>query len=160
MGLVFLLDANALIDMKSISVADQWEVFSALANHVDHGKVTIPLHVINEVGGPKVQHPDMPGAWAKGMQTRMRHALEADPTYVATVMAQTPNLLDPDADTEQADPYVLALALQLHGNGDSPVVVTKDRTDRPPRISLFTACSHFDIDCWWLEDFLAWLEGD
>ena len=160
MGLVFVLDANALIDMKGIAVADQWDVFSTLAEHVDVGKVAIPLHVINEVGGPKVQHPDMPGAWAKGMQPRIRHPLEADPGFVAAVMTETPTLLDPEADTEQADPYVLALALQLRKDGHEPIVVTKDRTDRPPRISLFTACTHFGVECWWLEDFLAWLETE
>lgn len=159
MAAIYILDANALIDMKAIATADQWEFFSALAERVDRGQVTIPSHVINEVGGPRVQHPDMPGAWAKGMESRMRHPLEADPRFVANVMSETPTLLDPDADTEQADPYVLALALHLRDQDHNPIVVTKDRKDRPGRISLKTACAHFDIPCDWLEDFIAWLEN-
>jgi Domain of unknown function (DUF4411) len=138
--------------MKAIPVASQWDFFLRLAELVADGTLAIPIHVIREVAD--VQHPDMPGAWAKGMQKRMVHALEADPKYVARVMTEVPNVLDLDADTEQADPFVLALALHLANQGHAPTVVTKDKKDRPPHISLRTACTRMSIPCVFLHEFL------
>lgn len=150
---VFILDANALIDMKALPVTRQWDFFLDLEARVKAGEIAIPLHVIREVS--RVPHPDMPGAWAKGMEKRTVYVLEADPHHVARVMSETPDVLDVDADTEQADPYVIALALHLTSDGHHAIVVTKDKKDRPPRISVRTACARLGVDCVSLEDFLT-----
>ena len=111
MPTVYLLDSNAWIDTQGLPVACQWDFVLGLATRVEAGEIAIPAHVIRGVA--EVHHPDMPGAWAKGMEPRMKYPLEADPIHVARVMSETPTVLDVDADTEQADPFVLTLALHL-----------------------------------------------
>lgn len=139
--------------MKKLPVASQWDFFLGLEARVEAGEIAIPLHVIREVSD--VQHPDMPGAWAKGMEKRMVYPLQADEHHTLRVMTETPNVLDVDADTEQADPFVIALALHLAAAGYHPIVVTEDKKDRPPRISVKTACDQLNVDCVSLEDFLT-----
>ena len=59
---------------------------------------------------------------------------------VKAVLKDVPDVLDPDIPHEQADPYVLALALDHQGLGLYPVtVVTDDRRDKPTKLSLATA---------------------
>jgi len=59
---------------------------------------------------------------------------------VKAVLRVAPDVLDPDIPEEQADPYVLALGLDLQGLGIYQVtVVTDDRKDKPTKLSLATA---------------------
>lgn len=57
------------------------------------------------------------------------------------IMKQAGDVQDPKATAEDADAYVLALAVQVQREGARPCVVTNDTTDRKPRrISMVTAC--------------------
>lgn len=71
-------------------------------------------------------------------------------------------LTDPNAepDIEPADPYIVAMALQIRDSnpGCAVYVVTTDRIDRmPPKESILTACNRLDLQCSTPEEFVAWL---
>ena len=152
---VSVLDASAIINMKKkVKVADQWDYFKSLEGEVDAGRIAICGGVIREVSeGP---HPDMPGAWARGMKDRMAHPIEPDPDRVADVMLVAGDVIDASSDREQADPDVVALALQLQAAGHEVIVVTDDRVDRPPiKISLVTACERVGIDTRSTDEFIG-----
>lgn len=71
-------------------------------------------------------------------------------------MRDAGNVVDPNKETDPADPYVLALALQLQDQGNSVRVVTEDWKDRPPlKISMITASATLSVPCVRLQDFLA-----
>jgi hypothetical protein len=77
-----------------------------------------------------------------------RHCAErkADLGIVRRVLERCPDLLDPDKPDEQADPYVLAVALDLKTGGFDVCVVTDDRRDRlPTKLSLATAAGMFQV---------------
>lgn len=164
---IAIFDANAIIDLKKVRVSIQWDLLRELEDLVETGAICVPGHVIREVS-LNVRHPDAPGAWAKGIEEKQRYPLEADPEYVRQVMGGSPmtitlwdspthgvpEVLDQHADTEQADPYVVAMALQFKREGRDCIVVTRDSKDRPGKISPAKACRILGIRTTTIEEYL------
>ncbi|MBU6435571.1 MAG: DUF4411 family protein, partial [Nitrospirae bacterium] len=75
---------------------------------------------------------------------------------VRAVLAEVPEILDPDKDgVEEADPYVLALAMRLQNEGYQVTILTEERKDRPDKMSMNTACGVLRIPCLPVETFLS-----
>ncbi|MHB8288833.1 MAG: DUF4411 family protein [Acidimicrobiales bacterium] len=142
---VWIVDTSALINFKTlIGVSDQWDAFKLLEQLVKQGRIAMPRQVINEAS--KIAHPDLPGAWAPGVRDRLHHPLDVDYEHILGVMREAGDLVDPNKSTEDADPYVLAQAVQLQAQGLEVVVVTDDDIDRMPiKISLATACGRLGV---------------
>jgi hypothetical protein len=151
---VWVLDASALIHFKKIAVGKQWAAFKLLEEMVLLGSIAMPRLVIKEAS--EIMHPDMPGAWAAGVKDSLIHPLDpaVDP-YVRNVMAVAGDVVDPNSPDDDADPYVVALALELCASGYDAVVVTDDVVDRMPiKISLETACTRCQVKSVNAEQFL------
>jgi len=140
---VWVLDSSALIAMKTIPVSDQWQVFRQMEDMVTEGEIALPRQVINEL--KEIAHPDVPGVWAAGMRRSVRHPQDADPHDVRHVMSVAGEVVDHSKRTEDADPYVVALALTLGREGHVVCIVSDDAVDHPPRISLVTACARLEL---------------
>ncbi len=69
-------------------------------------------------------------------------------------MAEAGDVVDPNRTKEDADPYVLALALQLVEQGNDVCVVTEDRVDRN-RIAVTTACDRLGVAHCSVREFLG-----
>jgi hypothetical protein len=109
--------------------------------------------VVREV--TEYAHPDVPGVWVQGVYRKFCHPLDVDYEHIERVMAIAPDLVEEDAPGDPADPYVLALALQLSVTHTDVRVVTSDRRDRLPlKISMVTACARFHIEVSLTEEFL------
>lgn len=120
---------------------------------VESGRVTIPVHVERELR-PDAPHPDVPAAWAFAKARLGQVRREPSPERVRSVLSVFPRLVDPDSEREDADPYVVALALELKNAGQDVAVVTHDVTDHPPlKTSVKTACDHFGLAVIDLEEF-------
>lgn len=134
---IYILDACALIAFKQVPVGQQWEFFSALAAALRDGHLHVPRMVVREVSD--VAHPDAPGAWAAGNHRASQY--QADPEWdtVAEVMSRASYLIDPDATDDPADPFVLAIAIELITDGHEPTIVTNDG-------ELTMACGTFGVD--------------
>ncbi len=101
-------------------------------------------------------HPDAPGVWARGMSHRLKHALDVDYEHLRRVMQEAPNLVEANQQKDVADPYVVAMALQLAGGGESVEVVTDDLIDHlPTKIALGTACDRLKVPHISCQDFLT-----
>ena len=140
----------------NIPAAQMWDFFETeMTPLVESGRVTIPVHVERELR-PDAPHPDVPAAWAFAKARLGRVRREPSPERVRSVLSVFPRLVDPDKEREDADPYVVALALELKDAGHDVVVVTHDVTDRAPvDTSIKTACDHFGIEVMDLEEFRA-----
>ena len=153
-----VFDSSALINTKSaIRVGEQWDFFDALLQRVRSGLVVVPRQVMKEIS--ESRWPDMPGAWAATAYHQSPYANDADYEWVQEVMARTPDIIEVDAEVNKADPWGLALALQLASDGMEVVVVTNDNRDRPTKISLASACRSFGIESIDLEGALQWLDN-
>lgn len=152
---VWILDTSALVEAKAaLSVADQWQTFKLLEDMVRAGTVAMPRLVIREIS--EIAHPDLPGAWAPGVRDIQQHPLDPGWEHVQRVMAEAGDVVDPNKTKEDADPYVLALALQLLDQGKEVCVVTEDRVDRN-RIAVTTACDRLGLPHCSVRDFLSGL---
>jgi hypothetical protein len=158
---IFVLDTALLIKIKQlVKVDEQWALLDAMMQHVRAGEICFPRQVATELTGQR--WPDAPGAWVGHARGLVCHHEPAD-GCVAQVLAMTPELIDPDATgVEPADPYVVALALELCGLYPScrVMVASDDRVDRPPvRLSVKTACDRLNIEFCEPAPFIAWVRG-
>jgi hypothetical protein len=76
-----------------------------------------------------------------------RHGTDFE--LVRRVLAKVPTVLDPDkpGGADEADPYILGLALNLKDKGHEVTVVSEERKDRPDKMSLNTACGLLRLYC-------------
>jgi hypothetical protein len=157
---IYVLDTNAVIDLKTqVPLGEQWDLFQQLQSLVEAARIAFPRQVVREMS--VAQHPDAPGVWlVGGAASRMQHAQPSDETVVE-VLAIAPGLVDPDATTEQADPYVVAMALELAADLIFDVIVVSgDKTDRPGHTSVVTACDRLGLRTCSVDDFISWARAD
>ena len=153
MPTVWVLDTSSLVDMKHIPLAEQWTIFRAMEVMAEGGELALARHVVREVS--KIRFPDVPGAWANGMGSKLYHPAEASYVTVTEVMKVAGDVVGLDDPGDPADPYVLALALELSRGGSAVTIVTEDRVDRLPlKISLRRGCELFGLSWCRCHEFL------
>ena len=109
---------------------------------VEEGSLYICRTAVREM---KVEHPDAPGAWAYGIRQKVQQCYDPTEESRALVMRVAGDVVDPEDEEDDADPYVIAQAIDLRDLGRRVVVVTRDRLDYADHISVAEACSRFDI---------------
>jgi hypothetical protein len=109
---VRVIDTSSLIRLKVIvPVADQWPLLVLMSTLVDRGWIAFPRQVSAEMKVAK--HPDATGVWAAGNQGWRWHPQPRDDSVAEALGAA--QLTDPNSEAEAgaADPYVVAMALQI-----------------------------------------------
>ena len=155
---VFVLDASAIIQIKQdVHVTHQWGLFRHLEIKFQSGEIAFPPQISAELR--RAPHPDAPGVWACGMEMLRPKGFDVVQfeVYLEQVMSIAPDVIDPKKgdDEEDADPYVLALALEQRSLGREVKVVTIDRNDYADHIALTTACDRLGIGHLSLEESWA-----
>lgn len=122
-----------------------------------NGTHRFPRQVVREISA--IRFPDASGAWLVGVAPLMTYPQPGDET-LARVLTSAPDMLDPDAEREPADPYVVAMALELQGRAASEVfVVSRDKIDRPGSTSVVTACGLLGLRARGVDEFIEWVSG-
>lgn len=154
---VAVLDTSAIVEAKrAIAAERQWEFFERLKELVVDGQIYFPKDVPDELR--QERHHDTPETWALNVYANMDLTYEPGVDAVAEVMQRAGNVVEKDAEGEQADPYVLAQALEFRRRGLDLdiVVVTEDRVNRMPiKIDMATACEQLGIASITLEEYMA-----
>jgi hypothetical protein len=152
-----VLDSSVVIHLKQVlKVAEQWPFLLRLTRLVEAGVVGWPRYVRKEVA--EGQYPDAPGAWIAGQEAQPFPEPEYDSVAEVLAVAQ---VVDAEAEDEVADPWVVAMALELRDrHPDCRVVVASDDVvDRlPVKESVGTACERLGLDLWSCEDFVRWVD--
>lgn len=162
-GNIWVIDTSSIIAVRRIIPAvparQRRSVFSQLDGLVADGSLVYPIQVVKELGqytSAPATSPDLPYQWAKKNQLRAtRHGRQY--TVLKEILAhpQVKSVVDPDKiGTEEADPYVLALAVYLKSD-HVVTVLTEERKDRPDKLSMNTACGLLQLFCLSMEAFLA-----
>ena len=152
---VWVIDTSALIWAKRIvAAANQWRLFRRLETMVEEGALFFPKQVTAELN--QERHIDTPEAWALAAGPKVTHAYDPAIGFVQQTMAVAGDVVDPDAEDDPGDPYVLAQALELTSMGFEVCVVTEDVVDHVPlKISMATACGRLSLRHCQLLQFLA-----
>ena len=123
---------------------------------VQDGRLIFPKQVVDEL--ERVADPNSPDpqyAWAK---QHLPNVKAAAPSFedIKQVLNDVPRVLDPDKDTgvEEADPYLLAMAIRLRAEGKDVRIVTEETKDTPRKMSLRTAAGLLGLPSVPLKAFL------
>ena len=138
-GPLWVLDSTAGIYFKTLPIDRQWEFGDHLLALVRRGELIFPSQVRRELTDPQIiKHPDMPGAWAAQAWKVMKPRPAPSDVTVTEVLHAHPSLVDENAQYDQADPYLVALAVERARAGDEVRVATDDG-------DLRTACTAYNI---------------
>lgn len=156
-GPIWVFDTSALIDIKSQPRESREAILVRLSQLAGKGRLRMPKQVLDELK----RVTDVILEWALTVESKVT---SDQPTLddVKTVLSGVPSILDStkDAGAEEADPYVLALALTLKQTGGDVRIVTQESKDvqpmpgKPARMSLNTAAGIMAIPSVPLRGFL------
>lgn len=151
-GRTAVFDASSVIEVKRLLRRDQWRVLRELENRVEAGRILVPREAAREV--KDCAHPDAPGVWMYGVESKIQNPRDPDDEILREVLAQCPEMIDDPDQPPDGDPYVVALALQLRRDGRQAYVVTEDFNDKPGGVSVATACQRLGIPHGRLREYL------
>jgi rRNA maturation endonuclease Nob1 len=163
----WVLDTCALSQihrMEEATLRIQKQIFGHLDDLVATGRIFYPEQVVDELAQAASDasgRPFPPYHWAKRNKAV---ACARGPVFEALrrVLAhpQAIRVLDPHKATgvDEADPHVLALAIDLQDEGHHVTVVTEDRRDKPFKLSLHSACGVLGVLSIPVRPFLVELE--
>lgn len=149
MSIIYCIDTSAWIDMKELYPA---RIFLTLWNKLDvlvkSGRVIAPQEVYSELD----KKDDEVLQWVK-QRKRLFKSLndEEQLALVFDIQEKFPNLVDPQKETPDADPFVVALAFLETRNltmiGDQCVVVSQEKpssnvSDKP---KIPDACNAYGV---------------
>ena len=143
---VYVIDASSLINIKRhVTAAHQWNFFNeTLTEMVNRGDLLIVPQVETECGYG--EHPDVPGAWVLAKASNFAGVREPSKHTVREVLDKWPRLVNPDKEREDADPYVVARALELQKAKVEVCVVTDDVLNHlPATVSIANVCKDLGI---------------
>jgi hypothetical protein len=142
-GRIWVIDTSSVIAVRRLQPAsDAPKVFAKLTELVQAGRLFFPAQVLTELerdAGKWKQIGDGPMEWARLVaDAATRHGIPFA-EVVTVVMPQVGEVLDDDKAREEADPYVLGLAIHLRESGGNVTVVTEEHRDRDGKMSMGTA---------------------
>jgi hypothetical protein len=156
----WVVDTSSIIAVRRVVPrGDQPGVFAKLDSLMATDVLVYPVQVVEELERyteTTSGNPDLPFQWAKRNQPQAtRHGPQFEKVREVLAHPQVRNVLDPDkTGVDEADPYVLGLAMSLKDQGEV-TVITEERKDRPGKMSLNTACGLLRLYCLSMEPFLA-----
>ncbi len=142
-GEVWVIDTSSITEVRrSFPKPEQRLVYARLKGLVTGGHLVFPVEVLKELeraGNPKALADDLPLGWCKDVAPTAVSNPSLD--TVKGVLARVREVLDPDKPrgAEEADPYILARAVELQGDGRPVTIITEDKTNKPRKLSLSTA---------------------
>jgi hypothetical protein len=165
MSRVWVADTCALLEVRRCVIADDGKhivarkaVFAKLGLLIETQRLIYPKEVWDElkVGNAKLKDPTQDLAFDFAERYKEMAAMSADLTIVHDLMADTlvRRVIDPDSEDDEADIYVLSLAVATKRNGGEVGVLTQERKDLPKKCSVSTACGHLEIVCLPMPAFL------
>jgi len=110
---LWVVDTSALIEVRrpGLPRTTQEAVFEKLTSLARAEQLVFPPQVMEELErGVADSTDDQALAWARSVRADAER--RPDLETVRQVLARAPNLIDPTSTRDQADPYVIALALE------------------------------------------------
>jgi len=140
MALIWVIDSCSLIEIKIIPHAIRPKVVAHLDDKVKAGTLVYPRQVIDELksyANPKTLATDVPYQWVKKHEATGCHSdlLLAEGKAILKVHE---DLIVKEASSkkEPADPYVIALAQKLRGEGHDARIITNDTRQIHRKVSV------------------------
>lgn len=163
----YVIDSSSLIDMRLYYPMQNFQTLWTRCNElILEGRLAAPVAVLEELK----RKDDELTAWANSHNKALFH--EYSPyllDQVSYILEIFPDLIDHTSEHEQADPFVIAMALDRRDGPQRTIhnyevcVVTEERMpppkgSRPRKIKIPEVCKQFEIPCISMVDIIR-LEG-
>ena len=152
MAQVWVVDSSSLIELRNVPVPNRQPVLDGLGAMVDNDTLFYPPQVLGEL---LRFGPDVAQKWCKRNGTK---AMRYGPLYsdIAPILKRVENLIDHSKSGEdQADPYIIAVAIRLRDEAHTPTIITNDTSNRPLHTALSSAAGLFGFPSVPMALFLA-----
>ncbi len=144
----YCIDTSALIELKMkyprATFATLWENIEKL---IEQGRIIAPRAVFDELGQYEDKN-DVLFKWAKRYKRIFKDRDAAQLQEVHKILSDYPGLVDTDKQTEDADPFIIALA-----KTEGCSVITQESQVKVNRIPY--VCKKYKIKCIPLVEFFA-----
>jgi hypothetical protein len=150
--IVWVVDSSSLIAIKSrTSHMERTKVFDAMTEVVNAGRLRMPKQVVDELKRGR----DEVRTWAEENAAKAEEG-SASFDEVQAVLAEVSDVIDPrkESGPEEADPYILAMAVHLRSLGHDARIITEEVKDLPDKRSLNSAAGMLGIPSLPLASFL------
>lgn len=141
---IWCLDTSSLICIRTVQLTreQQRTVYAGLSTLVEKGSLRFPREMVTEL--ERYQGPDNTAfEWAKAHPNGI---LPTDYAAVASVLQEVPEVIDPDKEgTEEADPYVLAIAYASRLADIDARIVTEEFKTTTAKMNLGSAAGYLGI---------------
>ncbi|NYZ78672.1 DUF4411 family protein [Candidatus Micrarchaeota archaeon] len=145
---IYVADSSALIEIQRKYPNDVfktlWDNLSSLA---DEDRIIAPKQVLDEIN--RFVREDYLKTWTAAHKSIFKEPTTANIQKVAEILARFPKLIDSSSEFEQADPYVIALALckdpQAKLFENVRIVVTEESFMHENKIPF--VCGKFSVGC-------------
>ena len=141
---IWVLDTCSIIEVRrSTQKSERGQIFRQMTRLVTEGRLVYPPEVVTELK----RFADAQLAWAESNASTAHSNGSCSLDDVKEILAEVPEVLDPDKDTgqDEADPYVLAVARNLRKEGTDARVITEERRDTIRKMSVNTAAGILGI---------------
>jgi hypothetical protein len=157
---LWVVDTSSLIQIREAGLPTQRQtaVFRKLTELAEGGRLIFPPQVREELERSDRDHSDDAAiAWVK--RTKVLAERPADMDTVLRVLARAPLLIDPNLTRDQADPYVIALAMDTQDLGGVSILADDRHDQRDGRggfrkLSIATVGASWDIPVVPLQGFI------
>lgn len=136
---IYVVDASIWISIHRNYPFDVapglWDLLNGL---IASGRILSPTEVREEIASGT----DELKAWSRAQPALYVELSPAEQALAADVLADCPELIDPDSEKPEADPFVVAL-----GQSRGATVVTGERKKGPPCRQIEDVCEMRDVRC-------------
>jgi hypothetical protein len=145
----YIIDTSSLINLARWNPIDIYiTVWKKLDDIVSDGRLISPEAVLEEIS----QGSDDLHRWAMSRKKMFKPLTSSQMKIVADILQVYPSLIDPDKEIEDADPYVIALALNRNPRPTLEEVsreriVVSDESLKENKVNIPYVCSRYNLKC-------------
>lgn len=142
----YCIDSSSLITLKQFNPISLYpSVWHKIDEYINDGRICCPEQVYDEI----LAGSDELGDWVKPFKLKMVHPMTAQ-LWEATrpIMEMYPLLVKSNDERDQADPYIISLAIQ-----EKLTIITQEKPKGPHKISY--ACKELGIEFMNIHEFFT-----
>lgn len=141
----YVLDANTIIQLgRRINPPEMRASANVIVDGlIAQGRVVAPLEACKELEDRAKDKGDEVLAWVEQRRSIFTELTDAQQEHLADVLAQFPELVKHDSQGYDADPILVAMAMEYRGW----TVVTRDGFNDKGKQGVKQACDHYNIPC-------------
>ncbi len=144
--IIYYFDASALIDLQRYyDIPEIWDELDALFSD----NRILSHRIVFEELTTKAKEQGPLSRWVSARRASFKTMTAGQAVYVASIVAEFPGLIDPSQVKDQADPWLIALALEerarlpLINQSENLVVVSQENPRSSTKIP--AVCKHFGV---------------